>query len=221
MPDGLETVFVVDDDGAVRRGLARLLRSVGFKVESFASGGELLARDPYDGVGCIVLDVRMPELDGMGLQTQLADKRVDLPIVFLTGHGDIPMSVRAIKKGAFDFLTKPVDEDVLLTSVRQALLQHRVARAERLEAEALRARADALTPREQEVLRAVIAGALNKQIAARLGIAEKTVKIHRGRVMQKLGASTVAELIQVSQRMGITPFPELEPQSPTEKVWLS
>jgi FixJ family two-component response regulator len=157
----------------------------------------------------------------MGLQAQLADKRVDLPIVFLTGHGDIPMSVRAIKKGAFDFLTKPVDEDVLLTSVRQALLQHRVARAERLEAEALRARADALTPREQEVLRAVIAGALNKQIAARLGIAEKTVKIHRGRVMQKLGASTVAELIQVSQRMGTTPFPELEPQSPTEKVWLS
>jgi FixJ family two-component response regulator len=212
MPDRSETVFVVDDDGAVRRSLARLLRSVGFEVESFASGADLLARDPYDGVGCIVLDVRMPKLDGMGLQARLTDKGVDLPIVFLTGHGDIPMSVRAMKKGAVDFLTKPVDEDDLLTAVRQALLQHRVARAERLEVEALRARADALTPREREVLRGVIAGALNKEVAAYLGIAEKTVKIHRGRVMQKLGASTVAELIQVCQRTGITPSAEVKPQ---------
>jgi FixJ family two-component response regulator len=210
--------LVVDDDGAVRRSLVRLLRSAGLAVESFASAGELLARDLDDGVGCIVLDVRMPELDGMGLQERLADKGVDLPIVFLTGHGDIPMSVRAMKKGAFDFLTKPVDEDVLLSAVRQALLQHRVARAERLEIEALRARADALTPREQEVLRGVIAGALNKQIAALLGIAEKTVKIHRGRVMQKLGASTVAELIQICQRMGITHSPEVKPYSANEHV---
>ena len=210
MPEGQETVFVVDDDEAVRRSLTRLLRSVGLAVESFASAGKLLARDPYDGVGCIVLDVRMPEMDGMGLQARLADKGVDLPIVFLTGHGDIPMSVRAMKKGAFDFLTKPVDEDVLLPAVRQALLKHREARAERVAVEVLRARVETLTPREKEVVRWVIAGALNKQTAAELGIAEKTVKIHRGRVMQKLGVSTVAELIQVCQRMGITPSPQVK-----------
>ena len=210
MPEGQETVFVVDDDEAVRRSLTRLLRSVGLAVESFASAGKLLARDPYDGVGCIVLDVRMPELGGMGLQARLADKGVDLPIVFLTGHGDIPMSVRAMKKGAFDFLTKPVDEDVLLPAVRQALLKHREARAERVAVEVLRARVETLTPREKEVVRWVIAGALNKQAAAELGIAEKTVKIHRGRVMQKLGVSTVAELIQVCQRMGITPSPQVK-----------
>ena len=211
MPDGQETVFVVDDDEAVRRSLTRLLRSVGLRVESFASAGEFLARDGYDGVGCIVLDVRMPDLDGMGLQARLADKRVDLPIVFLTGHGDIPMSVRAMKKGAFDFLTKPVDEDVLLGAVRQALAQHRADRAAWRELEALRAQLDLLTPREQEVLRGVIAGALNKQIAVRMGIAEKTVKVHRGRVMQKLGVSGVAELIQVCQRMGIDPSPDGKP----------
>ena len=210
MPEGQETVFVVDDNEAVRRSLTRLLRSVGLAVESFASAGKLLARDPYDGVGCIVLDVRMPELDGMRLQARLADKGVDLPIVFLTGHGDIPMSVRAMKKGAFDFLTKPVDEDVLLPAVRQALLKHREARAERVAVEVLRARVETLTPREKDVVRWVIAGALNKQTAAELGIAEKTVKIHRGRVMQKLGVSTVAELIQVCQRMGITPSPQVK-----------
>ena len=212
MPDGQETVFVVDDDEAVRRGLARLLRSAGLAVESFASGGELLARDPYDGVGCIVLDVRMPELDGMELQTALAERNVDLPIVFLTGHADIPTSVRAIKKGAFDFLTKPVDEEVLLAAVNEALERHRVDRSERQEVEALLARLDSLTPRELEVLRCVITGALNKQIAACLGIAEKTVKIHRGQVMRKLGTKTVAELIQTCQRIGVEPRSDALPQ---------
>jgi FixJ family two-component response regulator len=206
MPDGQELVFVVDDDEAVRKSLARLLRSVGLAVESFPSASEFLAREHYDGVGCIVLDVRMPALDGMGLQGRLAAQEVDLPIVFLTGHGDIPMSVRAMKRGAFDFLTKPVDEDVLLTAVRRALLRHREARAERLEGEELRARVETLTPREQEVLRWVIAGALNKQIAAHLGIAEKTVKIHRGQVGKKLGLTTVAELVQACQRAGIDPM---------------
>ena len=219
MPDVQETVFVVDDDQAVRRGLTRLLRSVGLAVEAFGSAGEFLARDLYDGVGCIVLDVRMPELDGMGLQARLADKGDDLPIVFLTGHGDIPMSVRAMKKGAFDFLTKPVDEDVLLTAVRQALLRHSGERAERLEVEALRARVETLTSREQEVLRCVIAGALNKQIAADLGIAEKTVKIHRGRVMQKLGVSTVPELMQVCQRMRLAPSPLVRPLKSKDQGW--
>jgi FixJ family two-component response regulator len=210
MPDAYETIFVVDDDETVRSSLTRLLRSAGLTVESFASAGEFLARDGYDGVGCILLDVRMPDLDGMGLQSQLAEKGVDLPIVFLTGHGDIPMSVRAMKKGAFDFLTKPVDEDVLLAALGQAVARCRANRAVRLELEALRKQADVLTPRELDVLRGVIAGARNKQIGARLGIAEKTVKIHRGRVMQKLGASSVAELFQVCQRMGIEPLPDLK-----------
>ena len=205
MPDGQETVFVVDDDAAVRRSLARLLRSAGLTVESFASAGEFLARDGYDGVGCIVLDVRMPDLDGMGLQARLADECDDLPVVFLTGHGDIPMSVRAMKKGAFDFLTKPVDEDVLLTTVRQALLGHRAVRVDRLEAEALRARVHTLTPREKEVLRCVVAGARNRQIAEHLGIAEHTVKIHRGRAMKKLGVNTVTALVKACQRAGIAP----------------
>jgi FixJ family two-component response regulator len=205
MPDGQEKVFVVDDDEAVRRSLVRLLRSAGLAVESFASAGEFLARDGYDGVGCILLDVRMPDLDGMGLQARLADEGLDLPVVFLTGHGDIPMSVRAMKRGAFDFLTKPVDEDVLLTTVRQALLGHRAARVDRLEAEALRARVGTLTPREKEVLRCVIAGARNKQIAKHLGIAEQTVKIHRGRVMKKLRVTTVTELVKACQQAGIEP----------------
>ena len=205
MPDGQETVFVVDDDEAVRRSLARLLRSAGLTVESFASAGEFLARDGYDGVGCIVLDVRMPDLDGMGLQARLADEGDDLPIVFLTGHGDIPLSVRAMKKGAFDFLTKPVDEDVLLTTVRQALRRHQVARVGRFEAEALRARVDTLTPREKEVVRCVIAGARNKQIADHLGIAEHTVKLHRGQVMKKLGVNTVTALVNACQQAGIEP----------------
>ncbi|ESQ16041.1 MAG: response regulator transcription factor [Thiohalocapsa sp. PB-PSB1] len=211
MADGSDRVFLVEDDESVRKSLARLFRSVGLAVESFASAGEFLVRGRYDGVGCILLDVRMPELDGMGLQARLLEQACDLPIVFLTGHGDIPMSVRAIKKGAFDFLTKPVDEDVLLGTVRQALVQHRADRAVRLELEALRMRLDMLTPREQEVLRGVITGALNKQIAASLDIAEKTVKIHRGRVMQKIGASNLVELVQICQQLGIEPSLDMKP----------
>jgi two-component system response regulator FixJ len=218
MPDGQAKVFVVDDDEAVRRSLARLLRSAGLAVESFASAGDFLARDGYDGVGCIVLDVRMPDLDGMALQARLGDQACDLPIVFLTGHGDIPMSVRAMKKGAFDFLTKPVDEDVLLGAVRQGLAQHRAERVARLELEALRVQMDMLTPREQAVLRGVIAGARNKQIGASLDIAEKTVKIHRGRAMQKLGVSSLAELIQICQRLGIEPSPDVKRSGSDENV---
>jgi FixJ family two-component response regulator len=205
MTDEEGVVYVVDDDSAVRKGLARLLRSAGLAVETFASAAAFLARDRYQGVACILLDVRMPRVGGMELQADLAAQNNDLPIVFLTGHGDIPMSVAAMKKGALDFLTKPVDEDVLLDAVHQALRHHRASRSERQEAQAVRARLESLTPREQEVLRCVITGALNKQIAAHLGIAEKTVKIHRGRVMKKLGLTTVAELIQACQRAGIRP----------------
>jgi FixJ family two-component response regulator len=205
MAEAPEKVFVVDDDEAVRKGLARLLRSAGLAVETFGSAADYTGREAYDAVGCVVLDVRMPGLDGMGLQALLAERDFDLPIIFLTGHGDIPMSVQAMKRGAFDFLTKPVDEEVLLTAVRQALSRSRADHRERLEAEALRARLGTLTPREHEVMQRVIMGALNKQIAAQLGIAEKTVKVHRGQVMRKLGVTTVAELIQTCQQAEIQP----------------
>lgn len=204
-----EIVHVVDDDPAVREGLARLLRSAGHEVLAFASAEEFLARDHHQGVGCIVLDVRMPEIDGLELQTSLGTLGVDLPIVFLTGHGDIPMSVKAMKQGATDFLTKPVDEEVLLNAVHQALLRHRSFQTERLEAQAVRARVQLLTDRELEVLRWVIGGARNKQIAAHLGIAEQTVKIHRGRVMKKLGLSTATDLVKAGQQAGIEPRPHL------------
>lgn len=206
MLDAGETVPVVDDDPAVRKGLARLLRSAHHSVQTYASAAEFLARAGDDGVGCIVLDVRMPGLDGIELQERLAARGDDLPIIFLTGHGDIPMSVQAMKQGAFDFLTKPVDEEVLLGAVNRALLRHRAASAERLQTRALRARLESLTPREQEVLRWVLSGALNKQIAANLGIAEKTVKIHRGQVMKKLGLTSVAELIHACRCAGIEPL---------------
>jgi FixJ family two-component response regulator len=209
MTDREEVVFIVDDDDAVRKGLARLLRSVGYTPVTFACPAELLSQENYDGIGCIVLDVRMPGLNGMELQAELAARDIDLPIVFLTGHGDIPMSVQAMKQGAVDFLTKPVDERVLLDAVQQALRRHKSRRAERQEAEAVQARLQMLTSRELEVLRCVIAGARNKRIAAHLGIAEQTVKIHRARVVAKLGVHTWAELFQACQRAGIEPSPDL------------
>ncbi len=210
MNDETGVVYVVDDDPAVRKGLDRLLRSAGLAVEAFASAAEFLARDGQDGVGCVVLDVRMPGISGMDLQADLVAQGVDLPVIFLTGHGDIPMSVEAMKTGALDFLTKPVDAEVLLNAVRQALDRHRAARTGRLETQAMRTRMESLTPRELEVLRCIITGALNKQIAAHLGIAEKTVKIHRARVMEKTGAASVAELVQSCQRAGIEPLTGLK-----------
>lgn len=198
-----EVVYNVDDDPVVRKGLARLLRSASLAVETFGSAAEFLGRAHSESVGCIVLDVRMPGEDGMALQADLATQGVDLPIVFLTGQGDIPMTVEAMKQGAIDFLTKPVDEEVFLDAVHHALLRHRVARSEALEVQTLQERLASLTPRELEVLHCVITGALNKQTAAHLGIAEKTVKIHRPRVMEKLGVTSVAELVQTCQRAGI------------------
>lgn len=209
MTDEEDAVCIVDDDPAVRKGLARLLRSADLNVETFASAAEFLAKDGYEEVGCIVLDVRMPGVDGMELQARLGAKGADLPVIFLTGHGDIPLSVKAMKQGAFDFLTKPVDEEVLLDAVRQARQRRRATRSDRLEVQAVQERLASLTPREQEVLRCVLTGALNKQIAARLGIAEKTVKIHRARVMEKMGAASVAELVPICQRAGVEPLPDL------------
>lgn len=203
MADAEAIVYVVDDDRAVRTGLARLLRSAGLAVHTCASAAAFRDLERNDLVGCMVLDIRMPGEDGMELQANLVAQNVDLPIVFLTGHGDIPMSVEAMKQGAVDFLTKPVDEEVLLDAVHRALLRHRTARTEQLEIQALQERIASLTPREQEVLRCVITGARNKQIAAHLGIAEKTVKIHRARVKEKIGATSVVDLARLCERTGV------------------
>ena len=201
-----EIVYIVDDDASVRTGLARLLRSAGYAVESFAAAAAFLDREHRAAVACLVLDVRMPGLDGLALQAELSARDAGLPIIFLTGHGDIPMSVAAMKQGARDFLTKPVDEVVLLDAVRQALQTHRESLSERLAANVVQERLTSLTPREREVLSWVIGGALNKQIAAQLGIAEKTVKIHRGRVMEKMEASSVAALVSLCRQAGIQPL---------------
>jgi len=201
-----EIVYIVDDDASVRTGRARLLRSAGYAVESFAAAAAFLDREHRAAVACLVLDVRMPGLDGLALQAELSARDAGLPIIFLTGHGDIPIYVAAMKQGARDFLTKSVDEVVLLDAVRQALQTHRESLSERLAANVVQERLTSLTPREREVLSWVIGGALNKQIAAQLGIAEKTVKIHRGRVMEKMEASSVAALVSLCRQAGIQPL---------------
>lgn len=197
------TVFVVDDYAPVRRSISHLLRAAGFAVVAFASAEEFLAQ--YDpGVwGCLVLDVAMRNLNGFELQNILANTGSLLPIIFLTGEGDIPKSVRAMKGGASDFLTKPVDEEDLLAAVRAAIEKHRALRREQAELSEIRARLSTLTPREREVLDYVVAGKLNKQIAGDLGTVEQTVKVHRARVMQKMRAQSVAELVRLTERCRI------------------
>ena len=197
------TVFLVDDDPGVRTALARILRAESWTVLAFDSAEGFLAR-PDPGVeGCLVLDVTMPGLDGLALQRQLAATGHALPTVFITGHGDIPRSVQAIKGGASDFLTKPVQASALVAAVRGALAAHASTRAERAAQEGLRMRHQSLTPREHEVLEAIASGRLNKQIASDLGIVEQTVKFHRARVMEKMGARTVAELMHMAARLGV------------------
>ena len=197
-------VFVVDDDQDVRDALRRLLTSIGLAVEVFATAqGFLTARRP-DAPGCLVLDVRLPGLSGLDLQRELAAADASLPIIFLTGHGDIPMSVRAMKAGAVEFLTKPFREQDLLDAIRHAIDRDRTVRAERRELAELRRRYSALTPRERDVMAGVIAGLLNKQIAAELGTSEVTVKEQRGHVMQKMQAGSVAELVRAAERLGIS-----------------
>src|SRR6201984_649452 len=198
-------VFVVDDDESVRTSLATLLESDGYSVESFASAAEFLTRAPNVGPACLVLDVRLPGLDGLALQRQLAERGRLEQIVFITGYGDIPMGIQAMKRGAIDFLPKPFDDEALLSAVGQALARSAETRRRRDELAQIRARISALTPREFEVFRLVIAGLLNKQIAAELGAALRTIKTHRGRVMHKLGVTSVAELVQLAQKAGITP----------------
>ncbi len=203
MSTDLQRVFVVDDEPAVRKSLWRLLRSAGFEVEAFASPEEFLRALPPDSPGCAILDVSMPGLDGLALQRELESRGSALPIVFLTGRADIPQSVQAMKSGAVDFLTKPVEGELLLSAVRQALEKDRAGRAVAEELADIRRRLATLTAREREVLGGVVSGRLNKQIGGDLGISEKTVKVHRGRVMEKMGAASLAELVHVAERGGI------------------
>jgi RNA polymerase sigma factor (sigma-70 family) len=198
-----DCVLLVDDEPAVRRSLSRLLRAAGFESMEFGSPEEFLRGLPPDAAGCAIFDVSMPGLDGLELQREIVSRGISLPIVFLTGRGDIPQSVQAMKEGAVDFLTKPVDGEVLLDAVRQALERSRAARESRAEIAAIRSRFETLTDREREVLDGVLAGRLNKQIAARLGISEKTVKVHRGRVMEKMATESLAELVRLANRAGI------------------
>ena len=199
------TVLIIDDDASIRKSLSRLLRSADYTVETFPSAEEFLRREHFDGIGCLLLDVQMPGLSGTDLQEELSRAAYSMPIIFITGHGNIPMSVQAMKKGAVNFLAKPFDDEELLQGVREALEKDRKAKAGRAEVhDALRC-IEQLTPREQEVLRYVITGMLNKQIASKLGIAEKTVKVHRGRVMEKLGVDSVAELVRLAEKAGIKP----------------
>jgi two-component system response regulator FixJ len=202
----LPTIFVVDDDDSVRRALSYLLVSAGFRVETYSSAEEFMTREQYDGVGCIILDVSMPGLSGMDLQEKLIRSAYSIPIIFLTAHGELTMGVQAMKKGAIDFLTKPCDDEQLLGAVHRAIEKDMQARGSYQEKQEIRRRMELLTPRETEILRYVIAGTLNKQIAAQLGIAEPTVKIHRGRIMEKLCAESVADLVRLAEKAGMSPL---------------
>ena len=206
------TIFLVDDDPGVRKALSRVLRQAGWDVQAFDSAEAFLAHDKRNDPGCLVLDVTMPGLDGLALQRQLGEERHGLPIVFLTGHGDIPMTVQAMKGGAVDFLTKPVDSEALSRAVRAAVDKDTSARHVRAELADLEQRLASLTPREREVLAAVVNGQLNKQIAAELGIVEQTVKFHRARIMERMHARTVAELMHIAARLGIDSRPDQRPQ---------
>ena len=203
MPEPEAIVFVVDDDASVREALQRLVRSAGLRVEAFASAEEFLNRPREAVPSCLLLDVRLPHLSGLDLQRRMVDANNEIPIVFITGHGDIPTTVRAMKAGAVEFLTKPLVEGDVLESIRDAIARDRVAREHQAETAALRDRHASLTPREEEVLGWVVSGLLNKQIAGELGISEETVKVHRGHVMRKMGADSLADLVRMSERLGI------------------
>jgi FixJ family two-component response regulator len=207
MPDPARdaVVLVVDDDAAVRESIAALLRSVDLAHALFASAREFLQHPRPATPACVILDVQLPDLSGLDLQAELAKGEPPLPIVFLTGHGTIPMSVQAMKGGAIEFLTKPFEPEALIAAVRQALQRDQLARERESELVGLRARFAKLTPREREVLALVVTGRLNKQIAAELGTSEQTIKVHRGRVMKKLAAGSVAELVKLAQRLDSEP----------------
>jgi FixJ family two-component response regulator len=197
------SVFIIDDDPLYRRSTERLLRSVGFSVQSFASASDFLSSRRPNVPSCLVLDVRLPGLSGLDLQRELVEAGTQMPIIFVTGHGDIPMTVQAMKAGAVEFLTKPFRDQALLDAVRQAIKRDRLARQRQAENAELRGRYESLTLREREVLQCVISGMLNKQIADELGTTERTVKFHRGHIMQKMYVDSLAELVRIAETLGI------------------
>jgi len=198
------TVFIVDDDLGMRKAIQDLVESVGVRAEPFATGEEFLKSDRSGGPSCLVLDVRLPQMSGLDFQRQLSETGVQIPIIFITAHADIPMSVRAMKSGAVEFLTKPFRDQDLLDAIQQALQRDQAAREQQAEIHELRERYRALTAREGEVMTLVVSGMLNKQIASAIGASEATVKIHRGQVMRKMRAGSVAELVRMTDKLGLS-----------------
>jgi FixJ family two-component response regulator len=203
MSDPQRMVFVIDDDRLVRDSIEDLLHSAGFTAQTFGSATEFIQGPRPDVPACLILDVELPDISGLDLQSELAKSGIDMPIVFLTGHGDIPMSVRAMKAGAVEFLTKPFGKQELLRAIEEALLRDGEARKQRSENFELQKRLETLTPRERQVLALVVTGRLNKQIAGELGTTEETIKVHRGRVMQKMYADSLADLVRMSAKLNI------------------
>ena len=202
-PTATATVFIVDDDISVRESLEPLIRFAGWQPETFASAQEFLSHPRVLAPSCLVLDVTLPDLSGLDLQQRVAAERIDMPIIFITGYGDVPMSVRAMKAGAVEFLTKPFDDEVLLTAIRDAIERSRAALDQEAELKELRDCHASLSPREQEVMALVVAGHLNKQVGCELGISEITVKAHRGKVMRKMKAGSLADLVNMAASLGL------------------
>ena len=203
MTEPASIVFVVDDDPSVRRAIKRLVESVGLHVELFESATEFINSSHPDVASCLVLDIRLPGISGLDFQRELVQAKNGIPIIFITAHGDIPMTVRAMKAGAVEFLTKPFRDQDLLDAIQVGLERDRVRRQRQAEAAMLRERFESLTPREREILPLVVSGLLNKQVAAEIGATEATVKVHRSQLMRKMGAASLADLVRMSEKMGI------------------